>query len=146
FVIARMDMIGRHIGEWLSTFHTATRVEDRKHDHDSYSFELSRLISRCHSFGLSASMLNGVERAALSLSESSRACLSPVAAMHGDFIPQNILVQKDITRVVDFASFCRQAPVYSDLARFVAYLMILGSKPFYCQSILESVTRHFFVG
>src|SRR5205085_1272996 len=63
FVIARMDMIGRHIGEWLSTFHTATRVEDRKHDHDSYSFELSRLISRCHSFGLSASMLNGVERA-----------------------------------------------------------------------------------
>jgi hypothetical protein len=144
--VRRLETIGYHIGEWLRTFHMTTRAEDEGHDHDGYSLELKRLIPRCYPFGLSSSALETVASAALSLSDSLTGCLSPAAATHGDFIPQNILLQKGTPRVIDFASYRRKAPIYTDLAHFIGYLMILGRKPVYSPRILESVARHFLVG
>ena len=48
--------------------------------------------------------------------------------------------------MIDFASFSRSGPVYTDVAHFLAYLSLLARKPLYSRKTVESVARQFLCG
>jgi len=142
----RLEACGFRIGEWLKAFHDATAVEDQTFDHLRFSAELDSLLAKCEPLGLSSPALKAVRDAALSLSANSSGCMVSAAATHGDFLPQNVLLDRGLPGVIDFASFCPSGPVYTDVAHFIGYLEILARKPLYSRKTVESVARQFMSG
>lgn len=142
----RLETYGFQIGQWLKAFHDATPSADQTFDHSRYSLELNALTAKCEPLGFPTSALNTVRESALSLSSSCSGSAVQAAATHGDFLPQNVLLDKGRTGVIDFASFCRSGPVYTDVAHFVGYLGVLSRKPLYSRTSVESVARQFLSG
>ena len=141
-----LERCGVRIGEWLKAFHDATRGEDQTFDHSHFCMELDSLLARCEPLGFSSSALENVRGEALSLSEQSSGSALPVAGAHGDFLPQNVLLEDGEPGVIDFASFSPSAPVYTDVAHLVGYLGILARKSMYSRKIVEAVARQFLCG
>ena len=83
---------------------------------------------------------------ALQQSASASGNPVPAAATHGDFLPQNILLEDGEPGIIDFASCSRSAPVFVDLAHFVGYLLILSRKPLYDDKTIESAIEEFLKG
>jgi Phosphotransferase enzyme family len=142
----RLESCGFRIGEWLRAFHDATAGDDQPFDHARFSAELDSLLAKCQTVGLSSTAMVTLREVALSLSASASGTAVPTAATHGDFLPQNVLLEGGQPRVIDFASFCSSGPVYTDLAHFVAYLGILSRKPRYSRKTVEAVSRRFLSG
>ena len=134
------------IGEWLKAFHDATSTGDQMLDSSQFSSEFDSLLARCEQLGFSSSALKAVREAALSLSAQSSASTLPAAGSHGDFLPQNVLLDHGQAGVIDFASFSPSAPIYADVAHFVGYLAILARKPLYSRKAVEAVARQFLSG
>lgn len=142
----RLEGSGSRIGEWLTTFHDATATVDETFDHQRFCVELDSLMASCAPLGFSLSALATVRAAALDLSASSSGCAVSAAATHGDFVPQNVLLDDGQPSIVDFASYSSSGPVYTDVAHFLGYLMILARKRLYSRSTVESVARRFLSG
>lgn len=151
---ARLNIVGaraldRHahrVGQWLRAFHGATAVDDHAFDHSRFSSELDSLIAKCTSQGFDSLGLNRVREEAIKHSANFSRSLMPAAATHGDFLPQNILLEDGEPGVIDFASCSRAAPVYVDLAHFVAYLLLLSRKALYDSKTIEHVIQKFWRG
>jgi len=141
-----LDRHANRIGHWLRSFHNATAVSDLNFDHTRFSAELDSLLTKCASRGLQKSALSRIGEAALQHSASTSGSPMPAAATHGDFLPQNILLQDDQPGIIDFASCSRSGPVFVDLAHFVGYLLILSRKTLYDEKTIESVIEEFLKG
>jgi Phosphotransferase enzyme family len=154
FLTARLNVLGtraleRHahrIGQWLRAFHEATAVPNQEFDHSRFSSELDSLIAKCASHGLQQAVFSDVREEVLKQSATASGKPMSAAATHGDFLPQNILLEEGQPGVIDFASCCRSAPVYVDLAHFAGYLLILSRKTLYDRKTVESVIREFWRG
>jgi len=142
----RLERCGFQIGEWLKAFHDATRIEDQELDHSHFSIELDSLLAKCEPLGFSPSALKTVREAALSLSVKLSGSMLPAAGTHGDFLPQNVMLEDGRPGVVDFASFSPSGPVYIDVAHLVGYLGILARRPPYFRKTVEAVARQFLSG
>jgi hypothetical protein len=142
----RLEGSALRIGEWLNTFHGATASRDQSFDHERFAVELDSLMGKCEPLGFSLSDLASIRAAALNLSASSSGSPVSEAAMHGDFLPQNVLLDDGRLSIVDFASYSPSGPVYTDVAHFIGYLMILAGKQLYSRSAVESVARQFLSG
>ncbi len=142
----RMHDLGVLVGTWLRQFHVATVAGSQPHDHCNYLRELDSNICRSQEFGLSASALQTVRDGVEATSGILNGTKVPTAAAHGDFLPQNILVCGTGAGVVDFGSYCAEAPVYRDLAHLSAYLTLLANRLTYSGSALESLERGFLTG
>jgi hypothetical protein len=66
------------------------------------------------------------------------------AAAHGDFLPQNILLDGSRPRVIDFAAYCAAAPIYRDASAFAGYITLLASKKKYSRRALGVLIAHLF--
>jgi hypothetical protein len=151
---ARLNIVGaraldRHahrIGQWLCAFHDATAVPDQSFDHSRFCAELDSLIAKCASRGLEHADLPRIRQEAHAQSASASGTPIPAAATHGDFLPQNILLEDGQPGIIDFASCSRSSPVYVDLAHFVGYLLILSRKTLYDDKTIESVIEEFWKG
>ena len=141
-----LDRHAHRIGRWLRAFHDATAVSDQAFDNSGFSEELNSMITKCATLGLQSSALDKVRDEALRQSAKSSGKPIPAAITHGDFLPQNILLEAGEPGVIDFASATRSAPVYLDLAHFVGYLLILSRKPLYHEKTIESVITEFCEG
>jgi hypothetical protein len=141
-----LDRHAHRIGDWLRAFHNATAVSDQAFDNSRFSEELDSLIAKCALQGLQSSALNKVRDEALRQSANTSGSPMPAALTHGDFLPQNILLEEGEPGVIDFASATGSAPVYLDLAHFVGYLLILSRKPLYHEKTIESVIGEFCEG
>ena len=139
----RLEVCGRRVGKWLRAFHDATAAPEQAFDHEDFCIRLESLMAKCGPLGFPSSILTAVRASAVTLSAASSGCAIPAAASHGDFLPQNVLLDDGQPGVIDFASFASSGPVYTDLATFAAYLMILGRKPLYSRRVMESVIREF---
>ncbi|MGD0227834.1 MAG: phosphotransferase [Terriglobia bacterium] len=142
----RMREIGLRLGEWLQLFHGATASEIRMHHHEDYLSELDSNSCRSQELGVAASVLHQVRERAEASSRPLNGTPVPAAATHGDFVPTNILFLGSRVGVVDFGSYCGQAPIYRDPAAFVAYIKLLASKPRYSRRALETLADHFLLG
>jgi hypothetical protein len=142
----RLEACGGRIGEWLKRFHDATVAPDQTFDHERFCLQLESLMAKCEPLGLPSSALAAVRGAAFTLSATWSGCAIPAAATHGDFLPQNVLLDGGQPGVIDFASYASSGPVYTDLATFAGYLMILARKPSYSRRAIESVVRQFLLG
>ena len=144
--LRRLGRAASHVGQWLKSFHTATAIEVQKFDHSLFTAELDGAIAKCEPLRVSNLGIEVLRDRALKLSERAAGSSVPIAATHGDFLPQNILLEHGRPGVIDFASSYRSGPVYTDLAHFVGYLISLGSKPLYARKAIERAIRAFLEG
>ena len=141
-----LQRIGMLVGNWLRHFHDVTVAGDQPHHHNDYLRELDSNLYRSRQFGLSASALQKIRDGVEATSATLNGTNVPMAAAHGDFLPQNILIGETGAGVVDFGSYWHEAPVYRDLSHLSAYLALLASRPAYDRSALESLKRGFIAG
>jgi hypothetical protein len=134
------------VGHWLKSFHTATAIAVQKFDHAQYSTELDAAFAKCEPLRMSKLGGESVRDKVLKVSEKAAGSAVPLAATHGDFLPQNILLHHGRPGVIDFASSDRSGPVYGDLAHFVGYLITIGRKPIYARKAIKSVIFAFLDG
>jgi hypothetical protein len=132
-------------GQWLRQFHDATRQPPILHDHQAYVADLTRQLQRCEKIGLDSAAEEILGIASRASQQADRKCLS-AAARHGDFIPQNILVNPSSVAVIDFENFSEQDAVYQDLGTFIAYLTMLEGRPVYSARALRAMTASFRAG
>lgn len=151
---ARLNIVGaraldRHahrIGQWLRAFHDATAVPAESFDPSRFCVDLDSLIAKFASRGFEHASLSKIREEAVTQSASASGSPIPAAATHGDFLPQNILLEDGEPGIIDFASCSRSAPVYVDLSHFVGYLLILSRKTLYDEKTIESVIEEFWRG
>jgi hypothetical protein len=54
-----------------------------------------------------------------------------MAASHGEFLRQNIMISKTEVGVVDFDTFRSAGSVHRDIGTFLAYVGLLAGKPLF---------------
>jgi len=69
-----------------------------------------------------------------------------MAASHGEFLPQNIMISKTEVGVVDFETFSSAGSVHRDLATFLAYIGLLTGKAKYSRTALLGLAHGFVDG
>ena len=146
FGVRRLGRAVFRVGAWLKSFHTETAIEVQKFDHAQFSSEFDTAIAKCEPLRVLNLRIEALRDSALRLSESAEGTDVRFAATHGDFLPQNILLDHGRPGVIDFASSYLSGPVYTDLAHFVGYLSILGRKPLYARRPIERTIRAFVDG
>lgn len=141
----RARKTGILVGQWLHRFHHATRQPPLHHDHPVYLAQLAKQLEHCDEIKLGSAADEVLELASRA-SQRVHGQVVPCAARHGDFIPQNILVDGSNVRVVDFENFRERDVVYGDAGTFVAYLTMLGGRPLYSTAALRAMTAGFLAG
>jgi hypothetical protein len=89
----RLREIGHAVGSWLSKFHAATVSEPKRHVHDEFLNQLDRNLACCGGLEISGEVLRRVRDRAEQLSANLNGSPIPSAGSHGEFLPQNVLVQ-----------------------------------------------------
>ena len=87
----RLEVCGYHVGAWLKMFHAATAMPDQTFDQELFCLELDSRMAKWQRLGCPASPLAAVRDLAVTLSATLSRCAVPTAAVHGDFLPQNVL-------------------------------------------------------
>jgi len=139
----RMQVFGRLTGEWLSQLHRATRVEPLRHDSKLFLDALEERFDRFRNLGITQPAIDELRRFASEASRKLDGHPIPASARHGDFTPQNILIDGNRLRVVDFENFCKMDAAYEDVATFVGYIQGLSSFPYYSRTALRTLADSF---
>jgi hypothetical protein len=142
----RLRSIGYSVGNWLSRFQAATLSESHRHVHHEFLNRLERNFAGCDGPGLSGEVLRRVRDRAEQLSANLNGSSICTAGSHGEFLPQNILVQGTSIGVVDFDTYSLQTSIYDDLAKFLTYLRLLAGKPQYSRNAVLEVIQGFGEG
>ena len=137
----RMAALGRLTGYWLNQLHEATRTEPLRHDSALFLADIEDRFGRCR--GVRQEAIDRLMRRISRASHQIHGHPIPAAARQGDFIPQNILVDENLVRVVDFESFSRSESIYDDVATFVTYIRALSAFPYYSQPALRALADSF---
>lgn len=146
FCMRKMCRVARRCGDWLRSFHAFTAKPVAEHDSGHYVAKLSYWLGKSERRGLETETAKSLWDAANRACENFVTVPVAMAGVHGDFIPQNILVSGNRIFVIDFASFKEPEPIYEDLGLFVAYLRLLaGARPYSGRTIL-AMTRAFLDG
>jgi hypothetical protein len=139
-----MRNIGWALGGWLRTFQDVTAAPAQPHNHRSYLQRLDEHLSRTRNSEFLQTALRHVRDRAEAISASRDGTPMRVASAHGDFLPQNILFGGSRPRVVDFAAYRAEAPIYRDPSSFAGYITLLASKRKYSSRALGVLVAHFF--
>jgi tRNA A-37 threonylcarbamoyl transferase component Bud32 len=138
----RLTGVGTAVGGWLRHFHDATARAPIPHDHDVFCRELARAL---HRLGEKAGTdgLDEVQEQLVRESERLAGASLDAAAGHGDFLPQNVLIQQDRVAVVDFENYRLRATVHRDVGHMLAYAMMLERQPRYHAGAMRAFTDAF---
>ena len=140
---SRMSMLGRITGEWLGQLHRATRAEPLHHDSKCFLDSLEERFEKFRSLGITKPAIDELRHFAGEASRKLEGHPIPASARQGDFTPQNILLDRNYVRVVDFENFCKLDAVYEDVATFVEYIQALSSFPYYSRAALRTLVDSF---
>jgi Ser/Thr protein kinase RdoA (MazF antagonist) len=138
--------IGRNVGTWLRNFQAATKVGSVDDVFGAYRTQLEANARRCQARGVSDILLSKVLTHARSLIAVSQKGHTEVSASHGDFLPQNILIDGSKVGVVDFDNYSSVAPVCLDLATLLAYNSLLAAKREYSRHALTFFSKGLIMG
>jgi hypothetical protein len=108
----------RRVGGWLRGFQDATAGEPVPYNRDSYLADLEKRLLEVQEKGFEPSLIRQILQKASLRSAPLSGRLISTAAKHGDFIPQNILIEGVGVGVVDFEGFGEREAVYDDLGMF----------------------------
>jgi hypothetical protein len=133
-------------GTWLRDFQDATQRPARGFEPEPYLAAIEKLVSRCAGNGWPSEQAETVMRRARVAAEDQSGQPVRQAARQGDFSPQNILVDGERVRIVDFENFAESDAVYEDVCSYTAYLRMLGSSPLYSSRALRAMTTSFLEG
>jgi hypothetical protein len=142
----RMATLGQVIGQWLKQLHEATRKEAQPHSSAEFLAVLDYRLERCRAIGLNGDEIDETKRLLSSASHAIEGFPTPAAARQGDFIPQNILIDGNRVRVVDFENFAKTDCIYQDVATFLSYVQALSAFPYYSHGALLKLSRSFLHG
>ena len=135
--------IGQSVGFWLRSFHLETRKPSVLHNHQLFMDEFVKWLQRCEPNGFNGVLLEQLLRSTTNASKRAVGRSIPAAAGHGDFIPDNILLDKNRIYVVDFQNFSECDVIYKDIASFSTYLMTMAARSVYHQGTLQNILHNF---
>lgn len=138
--------IGRNVGTWLRQFQAATKAQNVDDVFGTYLAQLEANARRCGARGVSDILLSKVLTDARSLIAVPQKGHTESSASHGDFLPQNILIDGLNVGVVDFDNYSFVAPVYLDLATLLAYASLLAAKREYSRRALTFFSKGLILG
>ena len=138
--------IGRNVGTWLRQFQAATKAQNVDDVFGTYLAQLEANARRCGARGVSDILLSKVLTDARSLIAVPQKGYTESSASHGDFLPQNILIDGLNVGVVDFDNYSFVAPVYLDLATLLAYASLLAAKREYSRRALTFFSKGLILG
>src|SRR5713226_58365 len=133
------------VGGWLQFFHEGTRKPPLLHNHQVLTDELTKQLQQCKSNGFDGDLLEHAMKSASLVSKRLEGQRVPAAARHGDFIPENILLDRNNVGVVDFQNFGECDVIYKDVSSFVTYVTIMSARPYYGRSALQTVLKNFLM-
>ena len=128
--------IGRNVGTWLRKFQAATKARNVDDVFGTYLVQLEANARRCLARGFADIPLSKVLTHARSVIAAPQKGYTEISASHGDFLPQNILIDGSKVGVVDFDNYSSAAPVCLDLATLLAYVSLLAAKREYSRRAL----------
>ena len=143
---AHLCDVAHRTGRWLAEFHEATRQAPILFDAVLYLNALDQSLEQLASAGLGPVARREIFEQARHVSEKVSGCDASTAARHGDFLPQNIMVDDGRVAVVDFSDFSERGVIYEDIGDMVAYLSRLETDRFYSQASLAAIVRSFMAG
>jgi hypothetical protein len=127
----------RLAGTWLKGFQEATQAEPIVFNRYSFLAEVEQRLLRLEQKGFEPKLAREILDKVSLQSTRFQGRLTPAAARHGDFIPQNILIQDDRVGIVDFEAFAERQSVYYDPSMFLAYLLLLRTRAPYHPGSLD---------
>ena len=136
----------RQVGAWLRSFQDATHTEPFIYKAGSYLADLEQRLSQLQEKGFEPGLTREILRQASLRCAPLNGRVVSAAARHGDFIPQNILIERDRVAVVDFEGFSEREAVYEDLGMFLGYILVLGARAPYSPGSLFVVRGGFLAG
>jgi hypothetical protein len=139
----RIADAGRRTGEWLRMFHTATRQPEREFPVERFLAESRSDIERLARQSQHGAALGALERDLVRAVRLRGDRPEPCAARHGDFVPQNVLIDRSAIGIVDFEYYGRTDTVMFDLGSFTSYLVMLATNPLYSRSALRRLETSF---
>ena len=139
----RMHYLGQLTGHWLRELHQATQTNPIPHDSETFLKEIRDRFICLQSLGINKETVDRVKREITEASHQIEGHPIPAAARQGDFIPQNILIDGDRLRIVDFENFSRSDSVYEDIATFMAYIQAIRAFPYYSKRALRTLGESF---
>jgi hypothetical protein len=138
--------VASRIGQWLANFHEASRQDPVLFDAHLYLAELDQRLTQSAEAGLDVGVRHDIFELARHTSEKLNGRETATAARHGDFMPQNILVNDPSVSVVDFSDFRPRGVIYEDLGNMVAYLSRLETDRFYSRHTVAATLKNFLAG
>lgn len=136
----------RHAGMWLNRFQHMTQSEPVTFSAHSHLADLEVHLSQCRQKGIEFTGSSEILRLASYLAFPLDGRKISSAARHGDFVPQNVMVDNGRIAVVDFEGLCERAASYEDLGMFLGYLLILRTRPSYSAHALKAACTGFLEG
>jgi glycosyltransferase involved in cell wall biosynthesis len=133
----------QYIGNWLKRFQDATRQEPCAFQSDVYMAQLSHELGRCKCNGLDNESIATVQDVARAASRQVDGQPVATSARHGDFIPQNILVNGECVALSDLENFAESDVIYHDVGTLLAYLTMMQGWPVYSREALQAAQASF---
>jgi hypothetical protein len=146
FRTTQLGEIARRVGAWLRIFQKATLAEPFTFRKSSYLADLELRLSQLRAKGFEPGLTQEILRQASRYCAPLNGKLVSAAARHGDFIPQNILIEDEGVAVVDFEGFSERQAVYEDVGFFLGYILVLGARVPYSPQSLDAVRDGFLAG
>ena len=135
--------IAADIGRWLRKLHALNYSSPVPQATTAYLANLAYWLRKAKDQGLDRATAAAVWDAAARSAFEARDQRVLCTGAHGDFIPQNILVQRNAVAVIDFESFRRPAPIYEDLGFFVAHCHLMTHRWLYSASVANDMAAAF---
>lgn len=146
FCSAAVAEKARQAGVWLKSFQEATQAEPIVFDRVCFLAGLEKRLSILEHKGFEPQLAREILDKVALQSTRFQGRLTPAAARHGDFIPQNILIQDDRVGIVDFEAFAERKSVYYDPSMFLGYLLLLRTHAPYHPGSLDRAQLGFLAG
>ena len=138
--------IAQRVGAWLRVFQKTTQKPPLPFSRDSYLAALKMWLSEAQGKGLGSELAGEILQRLSDYTLPLNGRLISASGKHGDFIPQNILVEDTSIAVVDFEGFAEHEPIYDDVGMFLGYLFVLKARAFYSWRSLGAVRNGFLRG
>lgn len=132
-------------GKWLRHFHGIT-VEMKPFDEAQYLRHIRNTLTRIPAYVLGAAERAKIDECIRELADRCEGKNYPVAVIHGDFKPANILFDSNAVIGIDPTPDFSKRDAYHDLANFLVMLTLFSVHPLWWGLDLRHVKMRFLRG